>query len=419
MICTTEKRSIGILYVERNSINENPEYQRETAIWSLEKKQLFIDSLLNNYDIPKFYFHDLRNKNKSKQYAIIDGKQRLSTVFAFIDSEFTIATDFTLPKNSSYGNIEGNTSFEDFTDNQQERFKTINLDIVLVQNAEEDDIEELFSRLNNGEPLNAAEKRNAMGGDMCRIIRDCSAHIFFTKNLPFNNKRYKHFEIVTRFLIMEHSLLKGSDLYTDTKKKYLDSLVKENREMKDRDLEKLKNQVSKSLNNLNKVFSEKDGLLKKQSFLPVYYIFIHEVKKTYSHARMNTIIHDFLENFHLERIKNLDKSDEERDVMLMEFSRLSQQGTNDISNLKERVGILKRYLLSQYPKIKKKASKRTFSYDERIAVWIRAEKKCEKCKKKIPISKMEGDHTVRWSEGGDTTLENAQCLCSTCNKRKG
>ena len=47
-------------YLWRSAINEKPPYQRESSVWSLEKQQLFIDSLLNGYDVPKIYLHDLR-----------------------------------------------------------------------------------------------------------------------------------------------------------------------------------------------------------------------------------------------------------------------------------------------------------------------------------------------------------------------
>ena len=47
------------VYVERDAIWVDPEYQRQGEVWSLEKKQLLIDSIINRYDIPKLYFHKL------------------------------------------------------------------------------------------------------------------------------------------------------------------------------------------------------------------------------------------------------------------------------------------------------------------------------------------------------------------------
>ena len=47
-------------YSERDEIIVNPEYQRKGGVWTTEKKQLLIDSILNKYDIPKIYFHQLK-----------------------------------------------------------------------------------------------------------------------------------------------------------------------------------------------------------------------------------------------------------------------------------------------------------------------------------------------------------------------
>jgi hypothetical protein len=50
------------------------------------------------------------------------------------------------------------------------RFDSYVLPIVCVETDDMDLIEDMFSRLNEAVPLNAAEKRNALGGPMVRII---------------------------------------------------------------------------------------------------------------------------------------------------------------------------------------------------------------------------------------------------------
>jgi hypothetical protein len=94
MECTTKPITIGLLMVERNVINDSPPYQRESGIWSREKQQLFLDSLFNNYDVPKLYFHDLRGKHPKFKYAVIDGKQRLHAMWDFLDDKVRLADDF-------------------------------------------------------------------------------------------------------------------------------------------------------------------------------------------------------------------------------------------------------------------------------------------------------------------------------------
>ena len=84
---------------ERSFINVSPDYQRDGDVWTLEKKQLLIDSIMNDYDIPKLYFHALSPTQKEKEglkfdFAIIDGRQRIETIWKFIDGDFALADDF-------------------------------------------------------------------------------------------------------------------------------------------------------------------------------------------------------------------------------------------------------------------------------------------------------------------------------------
>ncbi|RZK12020.1 MAG: DUF262 domain-containing protein, partial [Flavobacterium sp.] len=43
--------SILRIYSDKDIIKFDPQYQRKGDVWSLEKKQLLVDSILNEYDI--------------------------------------------------------------------------------------------------------------------------------------------------------------------------------------------------------------------------------------------------------------------------------------------------------------------------------------------------------------------------------
>lgn len=90
--------SVLVVYSEREEIELSPDYQRISGVWTREKRQLLIDSLLNGYDVPKFYFHAFtpsRTKGvRTYRYAIIDGKQRLQAIWEFINDELPLAEDF-------------------------------------------------------------------------------------------------------------------------------------------------------------------------------------------------------------------------------------------------------------------------------------------------------------------------------------
>jgi uncharacterized protein with ParB-like and HNH nuclease domain len=80
--------TISDLYKKREQI-VFPDYQREPKLWSTKDKQLLIDSILNDIDIPKLYFHESGNK----VYEVVDGQQRLWAIWEFLDSEYVYKSD--------------------------------------------------------------------------------------------------------------------------------------------------------------------------------------------------------------------------------------------------------------------------------------------------------------------------------------
>lgn len=70
---------------------DNPEYQR-TLVWTLKQKQDYINNLFNGMAEIRptilLYYED-----KKDIYEVLDGKQRLTTLFQFIDNEFAIIVD--------------------------------------------------------------------------------------------------------------------------------------------------------------------------------------------------------------------------------------------------------------------------------------------------------------------------------------
>src|SRR3546814_928428 len=167
---------------EQDAINTDPYYQRKGGVWTLQKKQLLIDSILNDYDIPKLYFHNYNNQQKEDNggkydYSIIDGRQRIEAILQFINGDFPISEDFEYladPSVHAAGLTYSDLAIE--FPKIKIRFDSYILPIVLIETEDIDLIEDMYSRLNEAVPLNAAEKRNAIGGQMASAIRDIALH---------------------------------------------------------------------------------------------------------------------------------------------------------------------------------------------------------------------------------------------------
>jgi hypothetical protein len=337
--------TIMLLYSERDEIDVAPEYQRMGEIWTIEKRRLLIDSILNDYDIPKIYFHDLQNRTSSRntfRYAVIDGRQRLETIWSFMDGKFTLAGDFEYQRDPTVNLAK--LSYQDIAKQYPKirvKFDSFVLPVVTV-NIEGDElelIEDMFSRLNEAVPLNAAEKRNAIGGRLVNAITELSEHEFFTSRVRFGNRRYQHREAAARFLLMEESLIDLGHI-VDTKKVYLDALAHKYRTEHRARVSQLKVATSAVLDVMAAEFVEKDELLLAQGTLVVYYLLF---KAALELGHLGKVTRRKLLNFRERLGENREAASKDytdATFDLLEYDRLTQQGTNDASGIKERYRVI-------------------------------------------------------------------------------
>jgi hypothetical protein len=331
------------LYSERADIKLDPPYQRMGGVWTLEKKQLLIDSIINDYDIPKIYFHIFDREQKRQHgysYAVIDGRQRLETIWEFIDGEFSLSKDFEFQR---YPEIKlAGLGYNDIAQSYPKVkifFDSFVLPVIGVETDDEDLIEDMFSRLNEAVPLNAAEKRNALGGGFVKAIRELSDHDLFVSKVSFANKRFQHREVSARFLLVEHSLTTQNKI-VDTKKVYLDGLAKSYGTGHDAQVNALLDSAVTIVDAMNSVFIKGDPLLRSQGNMVVYYLLF---RTALSCSRLNKITRAgllaFIQKLNDNRIAAA-KDYENASFELLEYDRLTQQGTNDASNIRERFSVL-------------------------------------------------------------------------------
>lgn len=349
-IVTYPMRNSTILRVtsEIDSIDMSPEYQRRGDIWTPDKRELFIDSIINDYDIPKLYFYVL-SKGEKNQYAIIDGRQRIETILSFSRGKFALSKDFKYLAEPSLR--LGGLTYQDLVKKYNKiaiRFDSYVLPVICVETDDMELIEDMFSRLNEAVPLNAAEKRNALGGPMVRTITEVSNHGFFQRKVSFTNKRYQHREVSARLLFIEDSILDNKRLY-DTKKPYLDNMVRKYKQNKKLSPGNIESKVETVLDIMLGIFTDKDPLLRSQSIVPVYYLLI---KTAYEQGKANVIMRSKLVEFRDEVERNRAIAEEDitkADFELLDFDRMSVQGTNDAVSISERVRIIGNYFGIEVP----------------------------------------------------------------------
>lgn len=420
MKCVTVNKSIGWYNNQQRKLELNPEYQREAGAWSLARKQLFIDSLLNDFDIPKIYLAELGNDGPY-EYAVIDGKQRITSLLAFLDNQYPLSEEFAYSGSdiASHHAPQKNQYFKDFDEVAQQTFKDIQLASTLVTAKDDEEIESLFTRLNDGEPLNSAEYRNAFGGQIVKSIRDISEHDFFVNYVAYKNTRYAYRETACRLIFIESEILNNKRV-PDIKKPALDKFTKDNKDLAESKTNSLNKKVRENLNFMAKCFDKNSKELSKQSMPQIYYIWLRQLRNDYGHPQLTERVRVFVNEFLASRIENNQRDEELRDPILSEFSYLSGQGTNNADSMEKRVSILNKLFLEKFPDVDVLDPKRLFSEDEKFVLFQRAGGKCQYCGTTLGDYKtFHADHIQKWAHGGATTLENAQALCVDCNLKKG
>ncbi|CAG9193314.1 conserved hypothetical protein [Burkholderia gladioli] len=328
-------------------INMTPAYQRRSYIWSAWKRAHLIDSLLNDFDVPKFYVanfvemhvHALNKERKS--YAIIDGKQRMQAIFDFFDGKLPLNPSFVLDDRPEL--VVANCTYADLKSRFPHLARKVEDFIPTVMDVLTDDehkIEELFVRLNSGEAATGAEKRNAMGGPVPAIVRELVLHPFFQKKIRFDTKRMQEHNLATKLLLIEFR-----NGFQDTKAAKLNEFAEEGKRwVEEQPIDRLdlgpfgeaRDRVYAVLDRLSPEFHEKDKLLSSAGQIPVYYWIARKNPELLPELR------DFLEEL-TGAIKDLIAGEREQpgraDPELVSYYTMSRT-TNDQSSLENRYRIL-------------------------------------------------------------------------------
>ncbi len=210
MRASSREWTVRMLGDLRGRINTDAEYQRG-EVWSEPQQQLLIDSLLRGYDIPKIYLRKL-SEGSPVLFDVVDGVQRLTSIWRFLDDDLAIPKRCTYP---GLGSVSGR-KWSALPQDAKDRFQFSAVTVTELEDAEEEDIRELFQRLQKGEPLNAAERRNAMLGPVRDFVAGTLREHPLWPETGVSNRRFGWDEMSAIVLALAEANgptgLKGADL---------------------------------------------------------------------------------------------------------------------------------------------------------------------------------------------------------------
>lgn len=186
----SKKRAIDKIYKRRDRY-EIPEWQRQ-EVWSQSKKQMLIDTILRGWKLPKFYF--LKVSSDPETYEVVDGQQRLVTIWEFFDNEVELAEE-------TAARFGGKT-YGELPDSVTDTYDDYEIEFDEIEEASEEEVKEFFQRLQEGLPLTSAEKLNSVHSNLRDFLFKLTKHPFLEK-VATSDRRHGHFDILAKVAAIE------------------------------------------------------------------------------------------------------------------------------------------------------------------------------------------------------------------------
>ena len=245
----------------------HPEFQRVFR-WSESQKTKLIESILLNIPIPTIFV----SQGEDGVWDVIDGVQRLSTIFQFVgifkDEDDKLLKPLTLQKTDYLPSLAGvqwehETKELSFTKEQQLFFKRARIDVIIMKKESDPNTKyELFQRLNTGGSLlSDQEVRNCLmimtNKPFYEFITELDSIEPFRNCLPISDRRTDEqyrLELLLRLLIPQYIDWTKIGQYTD----FAELLDKETVSLcnKELDLDKIKEKFVATFSLLYGVFGE-------------------------------------------------------------------------------------------------------------------------------------------------------------------
>lgn len=395
-----------------NRIDPTPDYQRPPA-WSRKQKQLLMDTILRGYDIPKFYWRKV-SRDDGVQFEVVDGQQRLRAIWEFVSDAYPISRDSDPIEGVAIAGLKHSQLPIEIVD----KFDVYQLDVVVIIDAVEDDqeneVRDMFLRLQNGTTLKAQEKRNAMTGTMRDFVKQVAQHPFF-ENCHFNNSRFTFDHVAAQCILTELSGGPANVRDADLNRMY------QSKDGFDPNGATAK-KVRRVFDFLIKAFPEKTPELERYNVVNLYAIASNLIEN-FVWQDLHQPLADWFIAFEQVRAAEDELSEEERDPALINYKRMTSYSTDAQESIKGRVELLNARFFAALPDIEPIDPKRGFSHAQRLAIFRRDGGQCQlriKCNgEKVGWDNWHADHNTPHVKGGKTTVSNGQLACIDCNLAKG
>jgi len=422
----TTKRILDLLNLYPKNLNLEPSFQRQ-SVWSERDRAKLIDSIIRNYPIPAIFLYK-REKDGHLVFDVLDGKQRLESIFMFIGA---IRGKRFRTKTQIPGDVSEEWLDWSILQKRQRQSLITGYKIPVIEvDGEPGDVINVFVRINStGKALTGQEKRHAKF-HTSPFLKEATRlagrfQSYFLTNGIFSQgelSRMKHIEPLCELLL---SVIQGDVL---NKKTALDRVM-ESKSVDGRQLGKASRIVVTTLNRIVKLFPKIGTTRFRQvtDFYSLAVLFSRFEQEGFvlTDRRMNTLAWDLLREFgtQVDSVRELQRKArgaKPEQELYREYLLTVSQMTDDVSQRRKRQKILHDILGSLFAK---KDSQRGFTPEQRRIIWnTSANRVCAYaggCKTQLTWNDFQIDHINPHSHGGRSQIENAALMCGVHNRMKG
>lgn len=187
---------------QRDRLDLDPPYQRR-SVWNQAYKDYFIDTIVLGYPAPAIFLYEEIDPEGRTLYHVVDGKQRLTTIFEFARSEFPI------PSNATAVELRDHY-FRDLSDEVKRDFWGYPFSVEYIPTEDQTVIDNVFDRINrNTAKLTAQELRHAKySGEFISSVEELTEWMIGELGDGFPNiasksrRQMKDIELVANVLLL-------------------------------------------------------------------------------------------------------------------------------------------------------------------------------------------------------------------------
>ena len=424
---------------EKGRMFPNPEYQRG-EVWTPGQQKKLIDSIFRGYQLPIFYLHNIRETFSDggivDRLEIIDGQQRVNALYRFVKGDFRLYevddSDAKFPTflldTEKYPCPWGGKDFHSLPEELQIQLLNTDLSVALITNATDNEIRDLFVRLQSGFPLNPQEKRDSLPGQFTDLILNLGGkpklvgnpgHQFFTDVLGMHPERDRG---RSRQLAAQIAVLfferhkKGFGHFSDTNSRAVDEYyyTQLDFDSSSDDCKRLRNILDK----LATIFKDWNSpkLVAHNAIHLVLFVdsLLDDYSKSWENALMKT--QEAFAKLHVDATL-ANKNGQENETW-NQYSMRTRSGADSSDNIKRRHEYYSARMVETLgDRLTPLDPKRAFNNLERQVIYWRDRGGCKVCHCKVDWADAHIHHVIEHQDGGETVTDNGVLVHDKCHPK--